>query len=189
MLSDPEIRSALIKKVLSYGVPPRAVLEELHVHNGSAIADVVAVYNEAHCYEIKGDGDKVERIAEQGKYYDLAFSKITLVTTSRHISKALRIAPAHWGVMEAIERNEKVVLKIVRGVRKNPYFEKKTALLTLWKSELLDIASIAGCKIPNKSNRNMLSTIISDSFGKEQVSSSVSMQLAIRASTRLKACS
>lgn len=105
MLSDPVIRAALLDK-LNRGRPqPKALIEELRIHNGNAIADIVAVYNEAHCYEIKGENDKIERIIEQGRYYDRAFRKVTLVTTSRHIRKAVAIAPEHWGILEAKRNN------------------------------------------------------------------------------------
>ncbi|MHA3775625.1 hypothetical protein ACXR0O_29270 [Verrucomicrobiota bacterium sgz303538] len=38
-LNDARIREALLRKLARQKTPPRAVLEELHVHNGNAIAD------------------------------------------------------------------------------------------------------------------------------------------------------
>ena len=65
-LNDARIREALLRKLAKQKVKPRAVLEELHVHNGRAIADVVTLHAEAHCYEIKGETDRIERILTQG---------------------------------------------------------------------------------------------------------------------------
>ena len=89
LLNDIDIRVALIEKLQSMPTKPKAVIEELRVHNGNAIADVVALYKEAHCFEIKGDGDKIERIVTQGRFYDFSFRKITLVTTTKHLAKAV----------------------------------------------------------------------------------------------------
>ncbi len=77
-LNDARIREALLRKLAKQKVRPRAVLEELHVHNGNAIADVVTLHAEAHCYEIKGATDRIERITVQGAYYTAAFRRITL---------------------------------------------------------------------------------------------------------------
>lgn len=100
-LDDENIRKALIDRLLRLSKAPKAILEELRVHNGNAIADVVAVYSTAHCYEIKGENDSVQRILRQSRFYDLAFNRTTLVTTDKQLEKALRLAPPHWGIMRA----------------------------------------------------------------------------------------
>lgn len=185
MLSDPVIRAALLEKLSRARPQPKAIIEELRVHNGNAIADIVAIYNEAHCYEIKGENDKIERIIEQGRYYDLAFRKVTLVTTSRHIHKAATIAPNHWGIIEA-KRNSagKIIFKGVRSARNNAGFDKKTALLTLWRDELVEIASQIEDKVGSKVSRDTLSQLISQSYGAQELSLTISKALAIRSLTR-----
>ncbi|MBT4639534.1 MAG: sce7726 family protein [Deltaproteobacteria bacterium] len=178
-LNDKRIRTSLIKKLKKQSTKPKAVIEELRVHNGNAIADVVALYNEAHCFEIKGDTDKVERISEQGYYYDTSFRKITLVTTQKHLRKALLLAPSYWGIMVAGFKNREVVLKYVRGAKRNFNFNKQLALLTLWKSEMLLLTEDESA---NKSgiNRNKLAEIISNCEEKEKLSKLISTQLLIR---------
>lgn len=181
MLNDPLIRAALVSRLRNAYPQPKAVIEELRIHNGNAIADVVAIHREAHCYEIKGDGDKVERIAQQGVYYNLAFRKVTLVTTSKHMSKAIKIAPDHWGVLEA-KCNSKgvVVFKPVRQALKNPSFDKQVALLTLWRDELFDIASKIEEKVQAKINRNALSFLISQAYGTQELSLTIGQALVLR---------
>ena len=58
-LNDARIREALMRKLEQQKKRPRAVLQELHVHNGKAIADIVTLHSEAHCYEIKGATDHI----------------------------------------------------------------------------------------------------------------------------------
>src|SRR5690606_9288263 len=119
---------------------PKAIIDELHVCNGNAIADIVALYNEAHCYEIKGTGDKIERLLVQGRYYNSAFRKITVVTTENHLEKAKSICPGFWGIMIAASYDDRgTKFRHVRGARINPEFSIESALLTLWKSEMLTI--------------------------------------------------
>src|SRR5271154_2323807 len=107
-LNDATIREALLRKLERQKSRPRAVLQELHVHNGKAIADVVTLHSEAHCYEIKGETDRIERITGQGVYYNAVFRRITLVTTECNLRQARKLAPKFWGIMVAIVEGESV---------------------------------------------------------------------------------
>src|SRR5260221_7203730 len=107
-LNDSSIRAALLRKLARQRVRPRAIIEELNVHNGRAIADVVTLHAEAHCYEIKGATDRIERITMQGTYYNAAFRRITLVTTECHLRRARKLAPWFWGIMVAIDDGDEV---------------------------------------------------------------------------------
>ncbi|WP_308908225.1 sce7726 family protein [Pseudomonas canadensis] len=180
MLGDIQIRSALLARLGRMSHRPSALIEELRVHNGSAIADVVAIYKEAHCYEIKGDADKIERAISQAAYYDLAFRKITLVTTERHANKAIRVIPAHWGVMIAREVSGVVVLRGTRSSKNSPFFDKKTALMTLWRTELSDVAEGLNIQVAAKANRDNISNSIAGIMGREELSLAISAKLAQR---------
>lgn len=175
-LNDREIRTSLITKLKNQSIKPKAIIEELRIHNGNAIADVVSLHNEAHCYEIKGVGDKIERILIQGKYYNLAFRKITLVTTIKHLEKALNIAPKFWGIMLAEENNTQVKIKYVRRAKNNPNFDKRVALLTLWKDEMISLIKIEN-KNTSKYNRNTLAKLIADDKKKIELSQNISYTL------------
>lgn len=166
MLNDPEIRKALIDRLLSQSNKPKAVIEELQVCNGRAIADIVALYSEAHCYEIKGANDKVGRILSQGEFYNAAFRKITLVTTENHLEKALDISPSYWGIMIAKGGVSSIRIRHIRGAELNPYFDSKVALLTLWKSEMLHILNGAHKQKP----RDFLAQLISETKKKADLS-------------------
>jgi hypothetical protein len=159
-LDDKEIRESLIIRLSTLSKAPKAILEEVRVHNGNAIADVVTVHTYAHCYEIKGDNDNVHRILKQSLFYNLVFKKITLVTTTNQIEKALRLAPEYWGIMCAHESKGKVKINYVRSAKSNPNFNKSLALLTLWKPELIDVALTITADKMEKLNRTQLSELI-----------------------------
>ncbi len=135
-LNDSRIREALLRKLEKTN--PRAVLEELHVHNGRAIADVVTLHSEAHCYEIKGETDRIDRIVTQGQFYNSAFRRITLVTTISNLKRAKKLAPKFWGIIVAVDDGS-VRFRHVRAARLNPNFEKQSAAMILWKSEMLEL--------------------------------------------------
>ena len=171
-LDDKQIRDSLIQKLKNQPVKPKAVLEELRVHNGNAIADVVALYKDAHCFEIKGDGDKIERILKQGHYYNLSFRKISLVTTNKHLKKALSISPGFWGIITAERNDGQISLKHIRRAKKNSNFNKSLALMTLWKSEMLNLLYKQNSRNKNKS-RELLAQLIAKSMKKEELSNQI----------------
>jgi len=159
-LTDKEIRHALISSLKRRANAPRATLEELHVCNGNAIADVVAVYKTMHCYEIKGETDSINRIVRQSEFYDQAFSLISLVTTKNHLKRALAICPRHWGILIASELSSgEVSLRHVRGAGRNPQYNPEIALLSLWRSELIQF-SVAGSSDFAKMNRRKIAEAI-----------------------------
>jgi hypothetical protein len=143
-MNDAVIREALLSKLARQKCRPRAVLQELHVHNGKAIADIVTLHSEAHCYEIKGATDRIERISVQGTFYNAAFRRITLVTTECKLRHALKLAPSFWGIMVAIDDGDTVRFRHDRPARRNPHFQKQWAAMTLWKSEMLELIPETG---------------------------------------------
>src|SRR4051794_6277919 len=102
-LNDARIREALLRELAHQQSRPRAVIQELHVQNGKAVADVVTLHSEAHCYEIKGATDRIDRIAAQSLFYNASFRWITLVTTECKLRRALKLVPPFWGIMIAVD--------------------------------------------------------------------------------------
>ena len=176
-LNDSGIRQALIYKLGNQPARPQAIIEELWVHNGSAIADVVALDNEAHCYEIKGCNDKVERILVQGTFYNACFRRITLVTTDRGLPKSIKVSPRYWGIMVARIEGGEVRLHEIRGARNNPNFSKHLAVLTLWKSEMLNLLHEPAHR---RKPREALAQLISAAKGKIELSADICKQLLAR---------
>jgi len=180
-LNDRVIRKSLITKLNNRSKKPNAIIEELRVHNGNAIADVVALYKDAHCYEIKSDLDKIERAIAQGSFYNPSFRKISLVTTKKHIKKALDIAPPFWGILLAEPTKKEVKISTIRKATLNSNFSKNLALLTLWKAEMLNLIPHDTNKY-KRINRDTLTKIISSNLKKTEVSQEISNALAKRSS-------
>jgi hypothetical protein len=166
-LNDAAIRKALIHNLMNQPASPRGIIEELWVHNGDAIADVVALNSEAHCYEIKGCNDKIERIIVQGSYFNSCFRRISLVTTDRGLAKSLKISPDFWGIMVARVEGTEVQLHEIRRARNNPNFTKHLAALTLWKSEML---SLLQDQSHRRKPRATLAHLIASNNGKIELS-------------------
>ncbi len=180
LLGDKEIRESLIHYLENASKLPKRIIEELRVHNGNAIADVVAIHNYAHCYEIKSDKDSIARAVKQSHYYDLAFQEVTLVTTQKHLSKAIDRMPPYWGIIIAKTVNSRIVLSHFRSSSPSPNFDKRLALLTLWKSELTEVASPHLDINLAKLSRAKLSNLIADKFNANQLAMYIGTQLVSR---------
>ena len=182
-LDDKSIRQALLQKLASRS--PKAIIEELYVHRGNAIADVVSIHSEAHCYEIKGENDNIQRILTQGKYYDLVFPKVTLVTTDNHLEKALSLAPEHWGIQVARHTSKGVKISHVRSSKRNKLFDKQLALLTLWRSELAEVALPLTDKKTARLTRANLTEIIAENLSQESLMKNIGEKLVARVAAKL----
>lgn len=180
LLGDKEIRFALIERLKRASNSPKAILEELRVHNGNAIADVVAVYKDLHCYEIKSDKDSIERVEKQAKYYDLVFRKTTLVTTDKHAARAAKYTPDHWGIVVARINEGNVSFLPKRKAELSPDFNKQLALLTLWKSELTTLAEPISSSNLTKLSRKTLAELLANKLSDLRISQDISKQLIFR---------
>lgn len=148
--------------------------------NGNAIADVVAVYKTLHCYEIKGETDNVSRIVRQSEYYDQAFCLVSLVTTKNHLDRALALAPAHWGIILASASDSvEVRFRHIRGASKNPSYSPEIALLTLWRSELIEFPLAEGV-IAGKMNRQKIAEAIASNSPTKFINERLGHMLATR---------
>ena len=172
-LNDKQIRPSLINFLNNAETKPKKVMEELSVCYGDAIADVVTADNILHCYEIKGETDTVQRIQHQGRFYNKAFLKITLVTTENHIDYALKSAPEFWGIMLASPSDNTTVFTIKRKAKKNPDFSGEEALHTLWKNELLAISKEKNIPIKEKMSKRAISQILAKNLSNEFIATSI----------------
>jgi hypothetical protein len=170
ILLDKEIRE-IFTTHHSKRYPKSNLLNEVRINNGLAIADLVSIgINTAHCYEIKSDKDKIARVLEQSKSYDIVFNKISLITTLTNYEKALDIIPPYWGII-VVSDSPKNKVYYYRKADYSPYFSKQKALYTLWRDELLDI--IAMKKINDKStsraSRSKIIDILCDNLSTTEI--------------------
>ena len=175
MLNDAHIRVGLKKFIANRGNKPRLLIEELRIHDGNAIADVVAVYDFMHGYEIKGCTDKVSRIKTQADFYNKSFPYLTLVTTSNHLAWALDNLDPFWGIIVASSGESGVKLNYHRGAKTNPYFDIELSLSMLWKEELLDIGHhINASQIKKHDSRSTLASKIFPVLNKKVTAAMIS---------------
>ena len=94
-MNDPEIR-ALLYPLLSSGV----YIDELPT--GTTRADVVHITSDfMHGYEIKGNADTLQRVANQLRCYGEVYDFVTFVVTEKHLLKLLPLLPDWVGVLVA----------------------------------------------------------------------------------------
>lgn len=179
-LNDAQIRPALITYFESKGYEHFEIMQELHIHRSQAVADVVTLRKESHCYEIKGDGDKIKRILEQGRFYEKSFRRITVVTTDKHLKKVVDIAPPFWGIMVVrVNRQELLTINAIRKAKINPNFDIDMALQTLWKSEILELLPIKS-KSLQRQPRATLIEMLAESKKKLEISQQIAAMLGNR---------
>ena len=94
-MNDPEIR-ALLYPLLLGGVR----IDELPT--GTTRADVVHITEQfMHGYEVKGDGDTLQRVANQLRCYGEVYDFVTFIITEKHLAKLLPLLPEWVGVLVA----------------------------------------------------------------------------------------
>jgi hypothetical protein len=94
-MNDPEIR-ALLYPLLTGGVH----IDELPT--GTTRADVVHITEHfMHGYEVKGDGDTLQRVANQLRCYGEVYDFVTFVVTEKHLPKLLPLLPEWVGILVA----------------------------------------------------------------------------------------
>ena len=94
-MNDPEIR-ALLYPLLPGGV----YIDELPT--GTTRADVVHITEQfMHGYEVKGDGDTLQRVANQLRCYGEVYDFVTFIVTEKHLLKLLPLLPEWVGILVA----------------------------------------------------------------------------------------
>jgi hypothetical protein len=162
--------------------PKSKLLSEVRVNNGLAIADLVSIGTKtSHCYEIKSDRDKITRVLAQSKYFNIAFNKISLITTMAQYEKALDIIPAYWGLI-VVTNTPKIKVCYLRKASFSPFFSKQDALLTLWRDELLDILLMKKIieEPKNKFSRSDLINILCAKLSTTEICKSMNNNLVVR---------
>jgi hypothetical protein len=94
-MNDPEIRDLLYPLLLG-GVR----IDELPT--GTTRADVVHITEHfMHGYEVKGDGDTLQRVANQLRCYGEVYDFVTFIITEKHLPKLLPLLPKWVGILVA----------------------------------------------------------------------------------------
>src|SRR6266581_699688 len=102
--ADSEIRPALRARLLAtYADESDTIfLEELGVCRGTVRIDLAVVNGTLHGYEIKSDRDSLDRLPGQIDLYGRVLDQATLVVGERHLTDAIQMVPAWWGVLRVV---------------------------------------------------------------------------------------
>lgn len=139
ILSDLLIRTELKNFLLNRKYKPRAIIDELRVHNGNAIADLVTIHSKMHCYEIKSDLDSLYRLADQARMYAMTFPFVTVVVSRKHLDGVIKVIPSSCGILCAEFRNGKIKFQYIRKAELNKEINMVGALKMFWRDELCQI--------------------------------------------------
>ena len=127
-MNDPEIRARLYP-LLQGGV----VIDELPT--GTTRADVVHITEHfMHGYEVKGDGDTLQRVENQLRCYAEVYDFVTFVVTEKHLPKLLSRLPEWVGVLVADA--EKADLRTHRPAGYNATVQRAPLAALLWVEEI-----------------------------------------------------
>jgi diadenosine tetraphosphatase ApaH/serine/threonine PP2A family protein phosphatase len=139
VLGDAEIRPVLRSKLFDKhaGQSDTAIIEELGICRGRVRIDVAVVNGALHGYEIKSDRDSLRRLDVQVDFYGKVLDRATLVVGERHLSHALDLLPAWWGVLLIHQTASEPRFKSVRRERKNPRKDPRSLVELLWLEDAL----------------------------------------------------
>ena len=179
-MNDAEIRLALIDWLNQKKIAPQKILNEVTISDGLARPDLIAIYSYSHCYEIKGDNDQIQRIVKQYAHYQSSFKKNILVTTQKHLKKALGLIPNFWGIIVAMNENEIIKFKYVRKSSHNPFYRKDIASKILWKSEMQQLLEKKDINFKASSTRNDLIDLINTCYTSYELDQSICIRLLNR---------
>ena len=127
-MNDPAIRARLYPLLLG-GVH----IDELPT--GTTRADVVHITEHfMHGYEVKGDGDTLQRVENQLRCYAEVYDFVTFVVTEKHLAKLLPRLPAWVGVLVA--EADGPALRVHRAAGYNAGVQRAPLAGLLWVEEI-----------------------------------------------------
>lgn len=133
-MNDPEIRRALHAHLRS-ALPGALVTDELGILRGRVFADVIAVDDLLHGFEIKAACDSLSRLPGQIAAYSRVFDRCALVTEPSHLRAVLGMLPAWWGVtvmVDGVPREERLAAP-------NEGVEPLAVATLLWMEDVTDM--------------------------------------------------
>ena len=123
------------------------LIEELGLCRGQARVDLALVNGRLHGFEIKSDQDSLRRLPAQAKIYATVLERATLVTTVRHVDRALGILPRWWEVLVAkVTGLGHLTLNRVRRGRLNPDVDPRAMAELLWYEDAISLLRAHGAQ-------------------------------------------
>lgn len=115
------------------------IIPELGLCQGNARVDLAIVNGLIHGYEIKSEKDTLNRLSGQQDIYNKVLNRVTVVASSRHLSKINKAVPRWWGISEAKSNNNKVSIIDIRPCKENKLIDPSALVQLLWRDEAFTI--------------------------------------------------
>src|SRR4051812_5310417 len=97
-LGDCDIRDPFRKWLVSCGIDPTVIVDEVFLCGGESRADIAVFQDSLTGFEIKSAKDSLVRFASQAGCYNRCFEFATLVADPEHIASALPFVQDWWGL-------------------------------------------------------------------------------------------
>lgn len=146
-LRDSDLRAAMLNQVIADHVadPHSLVVEEMGLRHGANRVDIAVVNGHLHGYELKSEVDTLDRLTGQVTSYSQVFDRVTLVSASKHLRRALPMLPEWWGVKVATRAScGGVIIDTVRPAEGNPSVSSFHVAELLWRDEAIAILEELG---------------------------------------------
>lgn len=147
VMNDRQVRDALKRRIIAQRMKANSsvLLEEVGLGHGAVKADLVLVGKTLHGFEIKSDGDTLNRLADQVRFYSSVFDRVTLVVGYRHAYEALHLVPEWWGVA-VVHKDSRSAIHFAdaRAAHRNPLPDIDAVVKLLWREEALAFLSRIG---------------------------------------------
>jgi hypothetical protein len=184
VLRDADIRPALRSNLLGKHADEAdtVIIEELGVCRGRVRVDLAVVNGTLHGYEIKSDRDSLRRLTTQIDFYGRVLDRATLVVGERHLTNALDILPAWWGVLHVQQAPRRQRFRTIRRGRKNPQRDPRALVELLWLDDalaLLETREVA--KGVRGRPRRLVWDRVCEHFHIDEIAAAVRAQLKARA--------
>ncbi len=144
-----EIQSAFISYLNTKGIPS---LTEVPLLGGISRADVVAIKNGVHGFEIKSDLDTLRRLPSQIASYSKVFNTVSIICDERHLEKVKAQTPGWFGLILF----KGGVLIDVREAKENPIVTVPYILKSLTKREIMNYVGQIGLNLPPAASRSIM---------------------------------
>jgi len=185
-LTDADIRPAFRLRLLAEHTREldTVVIEELGLCRGQVRVDLAVVNGLLHGYEIKSDRDSLRRLSGQADLYSRVLDRATLVVGSRHLTEALDVVPAWWGVVQFQPTAKAPRFKVVRRASKNQQRQPRYLVELLWLDSAMALLNQrdAATGVRGKPRRLVWDRIC-ERFDLDEIAAAVRAQLKARSAT------
>lgn len=137
-MRDRDIRDSLDAELRRLHPPSDTLIfHEFGVAHGASRVDVGLVNGSLEGFEIKSERDTLRRLPSQIEAYNRVFDRVSVVASGKHVDRLIEQVPAWWGVMQAVETADGVVIETRRPAEDNPSLDPLGLAELLWRDELV----------------------------------------------------